>query len=111
MSTVIQTTPFRFNKDEISPRLRFPDLALRAYSFNLQVKGQTYIVRITYNVWTNNGQVTVMDARQNVLASNMPLIQNITGNHPNYVFSISAFDGYSLIWDISSQNFIFSSDV
>lgn len=107
--TQLQVNQFRFNKDETLPALRFPDLALRAYSFNLQVNGSSYIVRVSYNIWTNNGQVSIYDASQNALRLNTPLIQNIGNSFPNYLSNIPAFDGYSLVWDSGNQQFVFSS--
>ena len=105
----LQVNQFRFNKDETVPALRFPDLALRAYSFNIQVSGVSYIVRISYNVWTNNGQVSIYDSTQLGLRLNAPLIQNVGTGFPNYLQNIPVFSGYSLIWDMYNQRFVFSS--
>lgn len=105
--TVLQTNEFIFNKDEESPDLKFTDLALRAYSFNVQISNSFYNVRVSYNVWANSPQVSVFDASGTALVSNAPLIEKITDTFPSYLYNDPAFDGYYLIWDLSNQEFVF----
>jgi len=110
-ATIIQTEQFRFNKNEETPELRFPDLALRALSFNIQIGNAFYVVRVTYNIWANSPQVSISDSTGIALVLNAPLIEKITGTFPNYLYGLSQFAGYSLVWDLSSQAFVFSKDV
>ena len=98
--------PFRFNKDETDPALKFPDLAGRGFSFNISVGGATHIVRVSYNVWTNNGQVSIYDAAQIPVALNIPLIAAFSDGHPNFLYD-KQFAGYSLAWDPDQGGFIF----
>lgn len=111
MSVLLQTNEFRFNKDEIEPYLRFPDLATNAYSFNIQINNNFYIVLITYNIWSNSPQVSIYDSNQNAMVLNVPLMEQLINADnpfsPNYLYGNLVFEGYTLVWNIDSQEFLF----
>ena len=109
--TPIQSFPFRFNKNEESPNLRFPELALRGYSFNIQLGQNFYVVRVSYNYWSNSPQVSIYDSAGSSVVLNAPLIEMVTDTFPNYLHGLSQFTGYYLVWDLSSQSFLFLQDV
>lgn len=105
--TTLQTNAFRFNKDEESANLRFPDIALRAYSFNIQIANEFYVVRVSYNIWANSPQVSILDAAGIIIVSNAPLIERLADTFPNYLYGKPEFSGYYLVWDLDVQAFLF----
>lgn len=101
--------PFRYNNNETSPALRFPDLAGRAFTFNIFANNLTYTVRVSYNVFTNNGQVSVFDQSQNPIIVNTPLIETFNGTQPNFLWNTNVFAGYYLVYDPGQAGFVFGA--
>jgi len=100
--------PFRFNNNETDPSLRFPDLAGRAFTFNFTANNLTYTVRVSYNLFTSNGQVSVYDQSQNPIIVNTPLIETFDGLHPNFLWD-RVFAGYYLVYDPGQAGFVFGA--
>ena len=98
--------PFTYNESETKPELRFPNLAGRAFSFNIVANNLSYTVRVSYNIFTNNAQVSVFDTAQNAIILNTPLIAATSGTQPNFLWS-NLFSGYYLIWAPDQGGFVF----
>ena len=98
--------PFAYNNNETEPEKRFPSLSGSSFSFNISINDLLYVVRVTYNIWTNNAMVSVIDSADNKIIIDTPLIKTFEDMLPNFLVD-NLFAGYFLVWDPDQGGFVF----
>lgn len=99
--TVVKVIPFPVSIDEQSPSKKYPYLAGGAFTEPLQLDIGNYTLMITYNLWGNSPQLSVLDSFRNHVLSNIPMRPRTTVNAPNLI-PAPALKGYQLFWDIKT---------
>lgn len=97
--TLITTIPFRVDLKETDVRLKYPDLYGSAFTSSIVINGISYIVRISYSLYSQSALFSLLSDSEIPIVSNVMMSPQVNDITPN-LLNIPGFENYYLVWNI-----------